>query len=193
MNASHTTWRDFTLILVMVFFVFVVWMFPHLNPPADEEQSSPPGNVIVHIVWPNGNIDVDLWLTGPGEIAPVGYAHKSGLLWNLLRDDTGLASDMSGINYENAYSRGIPAGEYIINVHCYACGAFVPVTVKLEVTAKAKPQGAVVHLVYAEVTLVAQNEELTMVRFKLDKDGKIVPGSMNHLFETLRYTSEEGN
>ena len=186
MNASHTTWRDFTLILVMVFFVFVVWMLPHLNPPANEDQSRPPGNVIVHIVWPNGNIDVDLWLWGPGEIAPVGYSHKSGQLWNLLRDDTGITSDLSGINYENAFTRGVPAGEYVINVHCYSCGIALPVLVKLEVAVKVTPQGYLKPLVYTEVELVKQGEELTMVRFKLDKNGDLVPGSMSHLYEPLR-------
>jgi hypothetical protein len=189
MNAGGTTWRDFTLLLVMAFFVFVVWMLPHLNPPAMEDQSNPPGNVIVHIVWPNGNIDVDLWLWGPEEIVPVGYSNKSGQLWNLLRDDTGTGSDLSGINYENAYTRGVPAGEYIINVHCYKCGGYLPVLVKLEVTVKVKPNGAMTTITYTEAELVASKEEITMVRFELDRKGKLVPGSMSHLFESLRDTS----
>ncbi len=189
MNASHTTWRDFTLILVMVFFVFVVWMLPHLNPPAEDAQSKPPGNVVVHIVWPNGNIDVDLWLWGPGEVAPVGYSNKSGALWNLLRDDVGTTSDLSGINYENAYTRGVPAGEYIINVHCYSCSMALPVLVKLEVMVKVTPNGQMVALAYTEAELVEQREEITMVRFELDREGKLVPGSMSHLFESLRIPS----
>ncbi len=188
MNTSNTTWRDFTLILVMAFFIFVVWMLPHLNPPANEDQAKPPGNVIVHIVWPNGNIDVDLWLWGPGELAPVGYSNKGGALWNLLRDDVGTTSDLSGINYENAYTRGVPTGEYIINVHCYSCGAALPVLVKLEVTVKTKPMGPLNRIIYTEVELVDPKEEITMVRFELDKKGNLVPGSMSHLFETLRST-----
>lgn len=187
MSTSNTTWRDFTLILVMAFFVFVVWMLPHLNPPANEAQSSPPGNVIVHIVWPDGNTDVDLWLWGPGEVSPVGYSNTSGVLWNLLRDDTGTGSDLSGINYENAYTRGVPAGEYIINIHCYQCITGLPVKVKLEVTVKITPNGVARKIVYTEAELVELREEITMVRFELDREGNVIFGSMSHLFERLRH------
>lgn len=193
MSSSNTTWRDFTMILAMLFFIFVIWMIPHLNPPASEDQSKPPGNVIAHIVWPNGNIDIDMWLTGPGEIQAVGFSHKSGLLWNLLRDDTGTESDLTGINYENAYTRGVPAGEYVINVQCYQCAAAVPVLVKLEVGVKTTPQGYVAQIIYTEATLVDIGEEITMVRFKLDKTGKVVEGSINYLFTPLAYTDAEGN
>lgn len=186
MKTSNTTWRDFTLILVMAFFVFVVWMLPHLNPPASDAQSNPPGNVIVHIVWPDGNTDVDLWLWGPGEVKPVGYSNPNGTLWNLLRDDTGTGSDLSGINYENAYTRGVPAGEYIINVHCYQCNTGLPVKVKLDVKVKATQNGVVRNIVYVEAELVELKEEITMIRFKLDRDGKIIFGSRSHLFEQLR-------
>ena len=193
MNSGHTTWRDFTLLLVMAFFVFVVWMLPHLNPPASEDQSKPPGNVIVHVVWPNGSMDVDLWLWGPGEMRPVGYSNTSGQLWNLLRDDRGTISDLSGINYENAYTRGVVEGEYIINVNCYRCMINLPILVKVEVTAKLTPHSPPIHITYVEAYLRANKEEITMVRFKLDKKGKLVPGSMNHLFESLRDTSgDEG-
>lgn len=185
-----TTWRDFTLTLAMMFVVFVIWMISHLNPPAQMDQASPPGNVIAHIIWPPGNIDVDLWVTGPGETGAVGYSHKSGILWNLLRDDTGTGSDSTGINYENAYTRGIPAGEYIINVHCYSCSAAVPVLVKLEVQSKSSPQATMKKIVYTEVTLHAHKEEVTMIRFELDREGNIVPNSMNHFYEPLRDMSE---
>lgn len=191
MSSSDTTWRDFTLILVMAFFVFVVWMLPHLNPPASEDQAKPPGNIIVHVVWPNGNTDVDLWLWGPEEIKPVGYSNMNGQLWNLLRDDTGTTSDLSGINYENAYTRGVVEGEYIINVHCYQCISSLPVLVKVEVMVKARAHSTPVHLTYVEAHLRANKEEITMVRFKLDKNGKLVPGSMNHLFESLLDANRE--
>lgn len=187
------TWRDFTLILAMVFFVLVVLMLPHLNPPAQEDQASPPGNVVAHIVWPEGNIDVDLWLMGPGEMMPVGYSHKAGILWNLLRDDTGTGSDHTGLNYENAYTRGTPEGEYIINVHCYSCAGAVPLLVKLEVQSKSTPQATLQKIVYTEVTLRSSKEEVTMVRFKLNSKGSLVPGSLNHFYTQLRSEDHEGD
>jgi hypothetical protein len=43
-----------------------------------------------------------------------------------------MAQDVTNYNYEVAYSRGLPAGEYVANVHMYrGIGVTYPVTVKL--------------------------------------------------------------
>ncbi len=185
----NSVWKDFTLLLVMTFFVMVVWMLPHLNPPAQEDNTEPPGNLIVHIVWPPGDTDVDLWLSAPGDGVPVGYSNKNGRVWNLLRDDTGTAGDASGLNFENAYTRGIPPGEYIFNLSCYRC-AVTPVPVVIEIKVKspdgdknAKP------LLTVNAELSFHGEEITAVRFKLDREHNIVFGSLNHFFEPLRQGS----
>jgi len=185
MNSSNV-WKDFTMLLVMAFFVMVVWMLPHLNPPAVEDRDEPPGNLIVHISWPKGNTDVDLWLMAPGEPRAVGYSNKSGAIWNLLRDDVGDGVDMTDLNYENAYTRGIPPGEYVFNLHCYRCPV-LPVEVVMEIRVKS-PEGdkGSAPLLQTRATLVSNSEEITAVRFRLDKSGKLVEGSMNHFFEQLR-------
>ncbi len=180
---NNTTFRDFTLILVLAFVIMVVWMLPHINPRATDSNSEPPGNVIAQITWPPGDTDVDLWVDGPGEVRPVGYSNKGGLLWNLLRDDLGMMPDLSGVNYENAFTRGIAAGEYVVNVHCYRC-PIVPVPVSVEISVKWKAALKVV--ARTNVTLGRNGEELTALRFKLTKDGKVVKGSMGHFYEPLR-------
>lgn len=186
---TNTVFRDFTLLMVMGFVAMVVWMLPHLNPPAQDRLDNPPGNVVVSIVWPEGDTDVDLWLYGPGEGRPVGYSNKSGSLWNLLRDDLGNSGDLTGFNYENAYTRGVAEGEYIINVHCYRCPR-LPVPVQVEVRVKSGRdgggKGSMRTLAVTTVTLAAPWEELTALRFRLDAEGRLVPGSMNHLYEPLR-------
>src|SRR2546421_487736 len=62
----------------------------------DEEQSkgqTPPGNVIVEMFWDKAiDADVDLWVQAPGDV-PVGYSNKSGVIFNLVRDDLGKGSD----------------------------------------------------------------------------------------------------
>jgi hypothetical protein len=185
---GRTTFRDLLMIMLLGFVFMIVAMIPHLNPPATEDDAEPPGNVIAHITWPKGNIDVDMWVMGPGEIVPVGYSNKGGLLWNLLRDDLG-GNDATDLNYENAYTRGIIPGEYIINVHCYRCYTF-PVPVTVEVSVKRESDGNTkTPLRVIATTLVelhSNGEEATALRFTLDREGNLEPGSMNHVFRPLR-------
>ena len=183
---TSNIWRDFTLLLVMAFFVMVIWMLPHLNPPAQEEREEPPGNLIVHIAWPEGNTDVDLWLDAPGGGRPVGYSNKSGVVWNLLRDDTGTTGDPLDLNFENAYTRGIPPGEYIFNLHCYSCPVSpVPIMMEIKIKSPDGDKGSKPLLV-VKVELARQGEEITAVRFKLDQSHNIIEGTMNHFYEPLR-------
>lgn len=186
-----TTWRDFTMLLVMGFVVMVMWMLPHLNPPAENEKNQPPpGNLISTITWDNGNADIDMWVRGPTNDPPVGYSNKGGALWNLLRDDVGETSDITGLNFETAYTRGIIPGEYVINIHCYRCQVQVPVNVKLIVSSKVNLTAATVVLAMADYTITFANEEVTMLRFILTEDGKIKPGSINYLYEELKSRSQ---
>ena len=82
--------------------------------------------------WPDQlDTDVDLWVQVPGDV-PVGYSNKGGADFNLLRDDLGELADATRMNYEVSYSRGMPAGEYTVNLHLYrnsSHAARVPVTV----------------------------------------------------------------
>lgn len=181
--------QDMLFLLMLGFAAMVFMMLPHLNPPATDDAAEPPGNVIAHITWPQGDTDVDLWVTGPGEAVPVGYSNKGGRLWNLLRDDLGDGTDATDINFEVAYTRGIIPGEYIINVHCYRCTVLpVPVGVKVEVKREDKggPKAPINVIVITKVTLHQAGEELTAIRFILDRDGNLEDGSMNHVFRSLR-------
>jgi hypothetical protein len=68
---------------------------------------------------------------------PVGYSNKSGKVFDLLRDDLGMAQDMTDSNHEVAYSRGAPAGEYVVNVHMYrGVNVTYPIPVKVIVMVK---------------------------------------------------------
>ena len=186
---SDSVLKDMLFIMMFGFAFMVFLMLPFLNPPAKDEDSKPPGNVIAFVEWPPGNVDVDTWLTGPNEPNPVGYSNMNGYLWNLLRDDTGTAADTSPSNFENAYTRGIVPGEYIINLHCYRCpDGPVPATLEVSV----KPEGAtnskdtpIKVIAFTKVTL-QDKEELTAIRFVLDANGDLVAGSLNHIFRQLR-------
>jgi hypothetical protein len=190
--ASQTTgivFRDFSLLMVLGFVAMVVWLLPHINPPANSSDAEPPGNVIVAITWPAGDTDIDIWVTGPGELKPVGYSNKGGVLFNLLRDDLGDRPDATPLNYENAYSRGVVAGEYIVNVHCYRC-PIVPQTVHVEVSINdGQSRKGTKPVATTSLDLTSNGQEKTALRFKLDAGGKIETNSLNAVFRPLRAAS----
>jgi len=149
------------------------------------EGIAPPGSVIVEVIWPPTNpSDVDLWVQAPGDV-PVGYSNKGGAVFNLLRDDLGSILDMTGLNYENSYSRGMPAGEYTVNLHLYRATGSLPIPCKVVVSTRdgSNPTN---QILARDVKLMRQGQELTAVRFKLGADGHLVPGSVTTAFKPLR-------
>jgi hypothetical protein len=191
-KTSKTVGLDMMMLLMLGFVCMIVFLLPHVNPPKENDKAEPPGNVIVAITWPEGDIDIDMWITGPGEKAPVGYSNKSGVLFNLLRDDLGRSYDPNPLNYENAYSRGIVAGEYIVNLHAYR-GVAAPIKIHVEISLNTgKPGKGMTPVATTSVTLATNGQEKTALRFRLDKDGKLVPGSMNNVFRPLRAAQPSG-
>jgi len=182
--------RDLMTLALCGFVVCVILIMPHINPPVTkvaQESSNPPGNVIVEVRWPDElDCDVDLWVEAPGD-RPVGYSNKGGLIFNLLRDDLGKRADATGMNYEVSYSRGIPPGEYTVNVHLYRnnSGVFpIPVTIVTSVKKSAKESAR--QLLASKVELTREGEELTVYRFRLSAEGDLVPGSVHSLQRNLR-------
>jgi hypothetical protein len=188
-DETGTVFRDVIMLALAGFVVMVILLLPHLNPPgkAAEENTHAPGNVIVEIRWPDEiDADVDLWVQAPGD-RPVGYSNKGGLIFNLLRDDLGKRADATGMNYEVSYSRGIPAGEYTVNVHLYRDTAgILPIPVTVVTSVKKSPRESARQLLTSKVELTHEGQELTVYRFKLSKDGDLVPGSVHSLQRNLR-------
>ena len=185
---SDTVFRDVIFLALAGFIAIVLLLLPHINPPAKAEDEAPsPGNVIVEIRWPDEiNTDVDLWVEAPGDV-PVGYSNKGGLVFNLLRDDLGLHADFSGLNYEVSYSRGIPAGDYTVNLHLYRdLSKRLPIPVTVVVSVKPSPEQAAKQILATKVALKQEGQELTAFRFSLDDHGRLVRGSVHDLPRPLR-------
>jgi hypothetical protein len=186
---GDTVFRDVIMLALAGFVAMVILILPHLNPPGEaaEETTQPPGNVIVEVRWPDElDSDVDLWVEAPGDI-PVGYSNKGGTIFNLLRDDLGKRADATGLNYEVSFSRGIPAGEYTVNVHLYRNASNVyPVAVTVVTSVKKSAKESARQLLASKVELVREGEELTVYRFRLSEDGSLVPGSVHSLQRNLR-------
>jgi hypothetical protein len=187
-DGSSTVFRDVIFLALAGFVAMVLLLLPHLNPPATASEGIPaPGNVIVEISWPeNVDADVDLWVEAPGDVA-VGYSNKGGLIFNLLRDDLGGQADVTAINYEVSYSRGVPSGEYTVNVHLYRnMSSPLPLPVNVSVSVKSSPSQAAKRILTTKLNLEHQGQELTAFRFELNEDGRLVPGSVHDLPKPLR-------
>ena len=172
-------------ILVLAFFIVLL----QVSPKAKDQtaKADPPGNLIAAITWPAGNNDVDIWIDGPGEPVAIGYSNKSGVLWNLLRDDLGDFPDATPFNYENAYTRGVVPGDYTINVHCYRC-PILPIMVDVEISVNAPMQGktSTIQIASSHVELRRAGQERTALRFTLDANGNADPASFSTVYKPLR-------
>ena len=193
-DGGNTVFRDVIFLALAGFVAMVLLLLPHLNPPASAEEGTPaPGNVIVEISWPEKvDADVDLWVQAPGDVA-VGYSNKGGLIFNLLRDDLGGQADVTEINYEVSYSRGVPEGEYTVNVHLYRdMSGQLPLPVTVSVSVKSAPSMAAKRILTTKLKLDHQGQELTAFRFALDADGRLVAGSVHDLPKPLRAAKTSG-
>ena len=193
-DGGGTVFRDVIFLALAGFVAMVLLLLPHLNPPATADEGSPaPGNVIVEIAWPDKiDADVDLWVEAPGD-GPVGYSNKGGKIFNLLRDDLGGQSDVTDINYEVSYSRGVPPGEYTVNVHLYRdMSGQLPLNVDVVVSVKPSAKASAKRILTTNLALQHQGQELTAFRFQLDEDGKLVAGSVHDVPKKLRSRKKSG-
>lgn len=189
LDEEGTVFRDVIMLALLGFVTIVILLLPHLNPPLADAAAKPPGNIVVEARWADElRSDVDLWVLGPGD-RPVGYSNKSGEVFDLLRDDVGHRRDLTGMNYEFAFSRGAPAGEYVVNLHLYHDqGESLPIAVKVTVSLRDWPSGRMSEIGSREVRLARRNQELTVLRFRLNGDGQLQPGSVHELPKPVRPT-----
>ena len=185
--AAATVFRDVILLALLGFVALVILLLPHVNPP--EKKSADlmtPGNVIVEIKWPERiDADVDLWVKAPGDGA-VGWSQRGGTIFDLLRDDLGYMNDLTAANHEMAYSRGVPAGDYVVNVHMYRNEVEIwPVPVHVIVSVKLSIEKPARQILLRKVELLRVDQELTVLRFQLNESGGLLPHTVNDLFTSL--------
>lgn len=188
---AGTVFRDMLTLALAGFVCMVLLLLPHVNPPGSEGKgvaaAEPPGNVIIEARWDDKlRTDVDLWVQAPGDV-PVGYSNKSGLIFNLLRDDLGSYADPTEVNFETSFSRGIPPGEYIVNVHLFRnLDNVLPIDVRVVARVKAENESGAATVAATRVRLDREGQEVTAFRFTLTEHGELVPGSVHALHKPLR-------
>src|SRR5262249_6609960 len=162
------SFRDMLFLLVFVYLVISAVALAHVAKKAEESKgTTAPGRIIVEMNWKKDlDEDVDLWVQGPGDV-PVGYSNKSGVIFNLLRDDLGRSADLNSMNYEVAYGRGKWPGEYVVNAMLYRDRDHVfpvPATVRVSLQGD---DGEVQQVLTSNVALAYEGQEVTVFRFKL--------------------------
>ncbi len=165
-NTTQTIFIDAVLCILAIFLIL-----DHNPAEARDDDLPPPGSIVATIEWPPGNIDVDMWFRAPNDAA-VGYSNKGGRYVNLLRDDLG-DEDGFPLNFEVSYSRAVPAGEWVLNLHLFNTrGDPSPVPVHVEVMMKLSDKFVTIHK--SDEVLTTQGQELTVIRFTLDDKGGVV-------------------
>ena len=180
---TGTVFRDVIFIMMLTFLILFLAAVVHINEPSkkEDEVAIPPGNIQVDISWQSGfKSDVDLWLKGPTDSRAVGYSNRSGILFNLLRDDLGQYGDTTSLNYENGYTHGVEDGEYIINVHMYSARDPLPVSVTVVVKYGKCHTCRPMEIVTRTVLLESNGQEITAVRFTIE-DGELVRSKTNYI------------
>ena len=199
-NTINTLFRDALMGVLGALVVALIILVFNINDPKkkDDENERARGNVRVEVIWDkNTNVDIDTWVQAPGDI-PVGYSNLNGRVFNLVRDDLGSYADLTEMNYEVAFSRGIPAGEWTINLHWFsnAQGA-VEVPVKVLITMK-KNDGEVskeapITIMSKHVILKRVGQEVTVIRFTTDEEHNVDTSSFTTNLRMIRAMETHGD
>ena len=167
----------FNALLGFTFLFLVSMMF--INPQARKGRVDLKAEYIISVSWPDELADdIDLWVQDPiGET--VSYLRKDAGWLHLDRDDRGEINDtvlidgkevVYPINQEVVTIRGIIPGEYTVNLYYYTAAQPDPVEALVKVE-KVNPTLRTVFV--RQLTLAAQDDEQTAVRFTLDHEGEV--------------------
>ncbi len=176
------SFRDLLITLVIVYMAFAVLA---LQKRKQAESAITPGMIMIQLWWDaKQDADVDLWVIAPGESIPVSYVRPAGIAFNLLKDDLGLSQEAIGRNYEVIVGRGLHSGEYIVNVHLFKLISEAPIRGRISVVIQQQSAGR--EVIAQQFELERHDQEITVVRFSIDEHGRLVSGSMNHVYKPMR-------
>ncbi len=196
--------QKFMFAFMILAVLLLAFAQPIQKKGAKAEDAKSIGDMTVEIEWPGCrkyeqdgatpvctdrvDIDIDLWVKSPDDDRPVGFSNRSGKTLNLLRDDLGTTNDTTDRNYELVSTRGLPAGEYIVNLHYFASRELdkaleIPVTVVI--STKSKGVFPMKRIITRNAILRVQKEQITVARFTIREDGELDEQSVNDFYEEL--------
>jgi len=168
-------------------FLFII-AFLLIKPEAKKEDFNRRAEYVVVMEWDNdASGDIDLYVEDPTG-KQVSFRYHNHNFMHLDKDDLGAMNDTVvnadgsistvKINREVVTIRGIIKGEYVINGHYYSLRSYEKikpkkpaVTVRVELH-KVNPYSI---MWVGEKEFTHRGQEETFLRFRLDKDGNIIP------------------
>ena len=174
-------------ILVGFAFLFII-AFLLIKPEAKKKDFERRAEFVVVMEWDNdASGDIDLYVEDPTN-KQVSFRYHNHNFMHLDKDDLGAMNDTVvnadgstttiAINREVVTIRGIIKGEYTINGHYYSVRSYDKInqkkpviTVRVELH-KVNPYSI---MWIGEKTFTQRGQEETFLRFRLDKDGNILP------------------
>ena len=181
-----------SLTIIILLGLGILMLF--INDPQDRDQDDtvePIGSMMVEMFWPDDvHVDMDLWVQAPDD-SPVGFSRKTGIQFDLLRDDLGRNNDMAGRNYEIMIGKDIVPGKYYVNVDWYPTGASnrregygpgigtvhtEPIEVRVVVSLTIK--GQIAKQIIARTYTVKHLQEINMFNFEITEEYDINPDSV---------------
>lgn len=188
-------WQKAALWFMAFMLIAMLAVSPKKKEEAKKEEVKSAGDMMIEIHWQDKlDIDIDLWAKSPDDERPVGYSNRAGKTFNLLRDDLGKKNDSTDRNFEMLYARGLPAGEYIVNVHYFLSHERdqtpeempVDIIISTKVTGTFDGPDHMEQVIVRKVVLRELGEEITVVRFVVKEDGKLDKESINDFHQELR-------
>ena len=174
-------------LLVGFVFLFII-AFILINPITKKKRCTKKAEYMVVIEWESTSLDdIDLWVKA-SDGKTVSFVKKEAGLMNLEKDDLGISNDFTideygnrqyvYVNREVVTIRGILAGQYQVAAHVYAMKPRPknvnpdenPLIIKYKVI-KVNPYREVV---IGEKAYALRGQQLPLVNFWMDKDGKFV-------------------
>lgn len=176
---STTAFQDllFNMLIGFVFLFIVALLL--INPITKKSDAPKKAEYLITIEWADASYnDIDLWVRDPsGNI--VSFINKGGGLLHLERDDLGQKNDtINGVtllrNEETVTLRGIEPGEYEVMYHVYFMRSQAEdKTVRFRLT-QINPYGIRLE---GEKPYEAQGQAVSLFRFTLDEEGRVVDTS----------------
>ena len=178
------SYRDLLWTLTLAFMAIAALALSAVPPKAAGHVEA--AKMIITLRWDAGqDDDVDLWAElGDGQ--PIGYRHRDTKNASLRHDHRGFTNEQNWDNNEVIDVRHLVPGRVTINAVMFDnIDHKFPVHTHLIVEKINQDTGAATTLYRVDRDLTAKEQELTLIGFRIDDNGEIIPGSENDLHACL--------
>jgi hypothetical protein len=190
--ATLFAWNDLLLSVFaacILIFGIMITQIQQLKKEETDDIAHKTGSVAVFCFWADGiDADVDIHTLSPDGVHMF-YQRPQTRVWSMMRDDLGKIEDPGERNFENAATRGLDPGKYVVNVHAYrAAFELYPIEVDCEIVvtpAEKVGRGEPTRRIKNKVLLRALGDEQTIASFIIDHSGKLIESSVDKMFTTI--------